>query len=76
MSVIGRTSISFPYEYENEYLFLQKLQNRSEFICCAVVKYIADDNNLTDLEKYIKKQVFQEKWECTNKLLHLHTLLC
>lgn len=61
MEVIGRISISFPDEYEKEYLFLQKLQNRSKFICSAVVKYIADDNNLTDLEKYIKKQIFEEK---------------
>lgn len=60
MAVIGRIPISFPDEYEKEYLFLQKLQNRSKFICCAVVKFIDDDNNLTDLEKYIKKQIFEK----------------
>ena len=60
MATIGRIPISFPEEHKKEYLFLKNLQNTSKFICSAVVKYIADDNNLTDLEKYIKKQIFEK----------------
>lgn len=60
MATIGRIPVSFPDEYEKEYLFLKKLQNTSKFICSAVVRYISDDNNLDDLEKYIKKQIFED----------------
>lgn len=53
-----RVPVSFSEEYENEYKFLQNVRNRSKFICKALRKYLEDDDNLNELERFAKKQVY------------------
>ena len=72
--VLGRYSFSISDNYEFEYLFLQNLPDRSEFICRAIRKFISDNNNLSPMEMFIKNQI--EKWECTTVLLQIiHSLM-
>ena len=72
--VLGRYSFSISDNYEFEYLFLQNLPDRSEFISRAIRKFISDNNNLSPMEMFIKNQI--EKWECTTVLLYLiHSLM-
>lgn len=72
--VLGRYSFSISEDYKFENLFLQNLPDRSEFICRAIKKFISDNNNLSPMELFIKKQI--EKWECTTVLLQIiHSLM-
>lgn len=60
METIGRTSISFNEDYKTEFLIVKDIPNRSKFICETIRKFIADDNNLSPIEKFIKEQILLE----------------